>query len=125
MSYIDAIHDKTADRICVVERTPEGNREFKEYPTNYVLYYEDPKGKHRSLYNTSVTKFSSRKQGEFEKEKRIHSNRRLFESDVPIVFRCLSENYLKIDAPKLHTCFFDIEVDFDPVKGFSSPEDAF
>ena len=74
MSYIDAIHDKTADRICVVERTTEGNREFKEYPTNYVLYYEDPKGKHRSLYNTSVTKFSSRKQSEFEKEKRIHSN---------------------------------------------------
>ena len=125
MSYIDAIHDKTSDRICVVERTPEGNREFKEYPTNYVLYYEDPKGKHRSLYNTSVTKFSSRKQGEFEKEKRIHSNRRLFESDVPIVFRCLSENYLKIDAPKLHTCFFDIEVDFDPAKGFSPPSDPF
>ena len=125
MAYVDAIHDKTADRICVIERTPEGSREFKEYPTNYVMYYEDPKGKYRSLYNTAVSKFSSRKQGEFEKEKRIHSNKRLFESDVPIVFRCLSENYLKVDAPKLHTCFFDIEVDFDPAKGFSPPSDPF
>ena len=73
----------------------------------------------------AVTKFSSRKQAEWEKEKRIHSEIRLFESRCPIVFRCLSENYLKIDAPKLHTCFFDIEVDFDPAKGFSPPSDPF
>ena len=125
MSYVDAIHDKSAERIHVVERTPEGNRDFKEYPTNYVLYYEDPKGKHRSLYGTSVKKFSSRKQAEWEKEKRIHGKKRLFEADIPIVFRCLSENYLKVDAPKLHTCFFDIEVDFDPSRGFSPPSDPF
>ena len=54
MSYIDAIHDKTADRICVVERTPEGNREFKEYPTNYVLYYEDG---HRKLSDEHLEHF--------------------------------------------------------------------
>jgi DNA polymerase elongation subunit (family B) len=41
------------------------------------------------------------------------------------VFRCLSENYLGVDAPKLHTCFFDIEVDFDPEKGFSPTSDPF
>jgi DNA polymerase elongation subunit (family B) len=125
MSYIDAIHDKTSERIHVVERNPEGERVFKEYPTNYVLYYEDNKGKYRSLYGTPVKKFSSRKQAEWEKEKRIHGKKRLFESDIPIVFRCLSENYLKVDAPKLHTCFFDIEVDFDPAKGFSPPSDPF
>ena len=125
MSYVDAIHDKSAERIHVVERSPNGDRIFKEYPTNYVLYYENPKGKHRSLYGTSVTKFSSRKQSEWEKEKRIHGKKRLFEADIPIVFRCLSENYLKVEAPKLHTCFFDIEVDFDPARGFSPPSDPF
>ena len=41
------------------------------------------------------------------------------------MFRCLSENYLKADVPKLHTCFFDIEVDFDPEKGFSPTTDPF
>jgi DNA polymerase elongation subunit (family B) len=41
------------------------------------------------------------------------------------VFRCLSENYLGVEPPKLHTCFFDIEVDFDPVKGFSPTSDPF
>ncbi len=125
MSYVDAIHSRDEDRIYVVERSPEGKRLYKEYPTNYVLYYPDPKGKHRSIYGDPVSRFSTRKRQEFEKERRIHSNKKLFESDVPVIFRCLSENYLGIDAPKLHTCFFDIEVDFDPVKGFSPTSDPF
>jgi DNA polymerase elongation subunit (family B) len=125
MSYVDAIHSRDEDRIYVVERDTNGKRQYKEYPTNYVLYYPDPKGKHRSIYGDPVSRFSTRKRQEFEKEKRIHSGKKLFESDVNVVFRCLSDNYLKVDAPKLHTCFFDIEVDFDPVKGFSPTSDPF
>jgi DNA polymerase elongation subunit (family B) len=125
MSYIDAIHSRDEDRIYVVERDSNGKRQYKEYPTNYVLYYPDPKGKQRSIYGDPVSRFSTRKRQEFEKERRIHSGKKLFESDVPVVFRCLSENYLGVDAPKLHTCFFDIEVDFDPVKGFSPTSDPF
>jgi len=37
----------------------------------------------------------------------------------------LEENYKGIDAPKLHTAFFDIEVDFDQERGFSRPDDPF
>jgi DNA polymerase elongation subunit (family B) len=125
MSYIDAIHDRDSDRIYVVERTPEGKRSYQEFAANYIFYYTDSKGKHRSLYGDPVSKFSTRKRSEFEKERRIHSGKKLFESDVNVVFRCLSENYLGIDPPKLHTCFFDIEVDFDPVKGFSPTSDPF
>ena len=125
MSYVDAIHSRDEDRIYVVERSPEGKREYKEFPTNYVLYYPDPRGKQRSIFNEPVSRFSTRKRTEFEKERRIHSGKKLFESDVNVVFRCLSENYLGVDAPKLHTCFFDIEVDFNPVKGFSPTSDPF
>jgi DNA polymerase elongation subunit (family B) len=122
---VDAVHSRDDDRIFVVERDQNGKRQYKEYPTNYVLYYPDNKGKHRSIYGDPVSRFSTRKRQEFEKEKRIHSGKKLFESDVPVVFRCLSENYLKADVPKLHTCFFDIEVDFDPEKGFSPTSDPF
>ena len=122
---MDAVHSRDEDRIFVVERDQNGKRQYKEYPTNYVLYYPDHKGKHRSIYGDPVSRFSTRKRQEFEKEKRIHSGKKLFESDVPVVFRCLSENYLKADVPKLHTCFFDIEVDFDPEKGFSPTSDPF
>jgi DNA polymerase elongation subunit (family B) len=89
------------------------------------MYITDTKGKYRSIYGDAVSKFSTRKRAEFEKERRIHSGKKLFESDVNVIFRCLSENYLKVDAPKLHTCFFDIEVDFDPEKGFSPTSDPF
>ena len=125
MSYVDAILDRDSDRIFVVERTPEGKRTYREFPTNYTMYYTDPKGKYRSIYGDPVSKFSTRKRAEFEKERRIHSGKKLFESDVNVIFKCLSENYLKVDAPKLHTCFFDIEVDFDPEKGFSPTSDPF
>jgi DNA polymerase elongation subunit (family B) len=125
MSYIDAILDNKADRIFVVERSPEGKRVFKEYPTNYTFYYSDPKGKFRSIFGDSVSRFSSRKKAEFEKEKRIHRGKQLFESDINTVFRCLSDNYLNVEPPKLHTAFFDIEVDFDRERGYSPTDDPF
>jgi|FreactcultureFD7_1027221.scaffolds.fasta_scaffold01532_8 DNA polymerase elongation subunit (family B) len=125
MSYIDAIHDIKNDRIHVVERSPKGERVYKEYPTNYVFYYPDPKGKYRSIFGDPLSRFSTRKRNEFEKEKRIHNNKKLFESDVNPVFRCLADNYLGVEPPKLHTCFFDIEVDFDPERGFSPTDDPF
>ena len=125
MSYVDAIHDRDSDRIFVVERGTDQKRHYKEYPANYTFYYSDPKGKYRSIFGNPVNKFSTRKRSEFEKERRIHSGKDLFESDINVVFRCLSENYLKAEPPKLHTCFFDIEVDFDPEKGFSPTDDPF
>ena len=123
--YVDAIQDSKNDRIHVVERTPEGNREYKEHATNYVFYYPDSKGKYRSIYGDSLSRFSTKKRTEFEKEKRIHSGKKLFESDVNTVFRCLSDNYLSVDAPKLHTIFFDIEVDFNPERGYAPTTDPF
>ena len=124
MSYIDALYDRNADRIHIVERV-NGERVYREYPANHIFYYDDPRGKYRTVYGTPVSRFSSRSNKEYQKELRINSNKRLWESDINPVFRCLEENYSGITSPKLHTAFFDIEVDFDPVKGFSRPEDPF
>ena len=125
MSYVDAVLDAKSDKIYVVERTTEGTRAYKEYSTNYVFYYEDPKGKHRSIYGDPVSRFSTRKKQEFEKERRIHRGKQLFESDINVVFRCLSDNYLNVEPPKLHTAFFDIEVDFHRERGYSPTDDPF
>ena len=124
MSYIDALFDRQRDRIHVVERV-NGLREYREYPANYVFYYDDPRGKFTTVYGTPVSRFSTRQNKEFQKELRMHSGRRLWESDINPVFRCLADNYLGTQSPKLQTAFFDIEVDFDPVRGFSKPEDPF
>ena len=124
MSYVDALYDRGQDRIHIVERIG-GERVYREYPATYIFYYDDPRGKFRTVYGTPVSRFSSRSQKEFQKELRINSNKRLWESDINPVFRCLEENYLGATSPKLQTAFFDIEVDFDPVRGFSKPEDPF
>ena len=124
MSYIDALFDRKADRIHVVERI-DGERVYKEYPANYVFYYDDPKGKFRTVYGSPVNRFSTRNGKEFQKEMRVNGGKRLWESDINPVFRCLEENYLGQQSPKLQTCFFDIEVDFDPERGFSPPSDPF
>ncbi len=124
MSYIDALFDREHDRIHIVGRRG-GERYYEEYPANYVFYYDDPRGKFRSIYGTPVSRFSTRLNKEFRKELRIQSGKNIYESDINPIFRCLEENYKGQDAPRLHTAFFDIEVDFDPVRGFSRPEDPF
>ena len=124
MSYIDALFDREHDRIHVVERR-NGAREYREYPANYIFYYDDPRGKFTSIYGTPVSRFSTRNNKEFRKEVRAQSHKNLFESDINPVFRCLSENYIGQDAPELNVAFFDIEVAFDPERGFSPVADPF
>jgi len=124
MSYVDALFDREHDRIHVVERR-EGIRQYQEYPANYIFYYDDPRGKFQSIYGTPVSRFSTRSNKEFRKELRIQNGKRFYESDINPVFRCLEENYKGQDAPRVHAAFFDIEVDFDPEKGYSRPDDPF
>jgi len=124
MSYVDALFDRDKDRIHIVERV-NGVRKYQEFPAEYRLYYDDPKGKFRSIFGTPVSCFSTRNNKEFRKEVRMHTGKNIYESDINPVFRCLAENYLGADGPKLHTAFFDIETDFDQERGFSSTEEAF
>jgi len=125
MSYVDAIWDRDKDIIKVVERDPKKGRIYQEYPARYVFYHLDSKGKYKSIYGESLSKVTCKTNKEFQKELRIHSDRRLFESDIKPVFRNLEDNYLGKDAPTLNVAFFDIEVDFDPERGYSTPENAF
>ena len=124
MSYVDAYFDRDNDRIHVVERV-DGKREYREYPANYVFYYDDPRGKYKTIFDTPVSRFSTRNSKEFHKELKIQSGNKLYESDINPVFRCLEENYLGADTPKLQTAFFDIEVDFHQERGYSPTDDPF
>jgi DNA polymerase elongation subunit (family B) len=125
MSYVDAIWSRDEDIVRVVERDQEKGRIFHEYPSRYIFYYPDQKGKYQSIYGEPLSKVSCKNWKEFIKEQKIHSSHKLYESDINPVFRVLEENYLGKDAPKLNVAFFDIEVDFDPERGYASPDDAF
>ena len=122
--YIDALIDRDKDIIHVVERV-DGKRVFREYPARYVFYYKDSRGKFESIFGDKLDRVVTTSGKQFKKERKLHSNQKLFESDVNPVFRCLADNYLGADTPKLQQAFFDIEVDFDPEKGFADPSDPF
>jgi DNA polymerase elongation subunit (family B) len=111
--------------IRVVERDDKGKRHYKEYPAKHLFYYKDPRGKYTSIYGETLTRVSSKNVKEHRKELAIHSNKKLYESDINPIYRCLEDHYLNVDAPKLNVAFFDIEVDFDPERGYASPDDAF
>lgn len=125
MSYIDALWDRDSDVIKVIERDPKLGRIYQEYPAKYIFYYPDQRGKHRSIFNQPLNKVTCKSYKEFIKEQKIHSGHKLFESDVNPVFRCLEDNYLGKESPNLNALFFDIEVDFDPERGYASPNDPF
>lgn len=125
MSYVDAWFDRDNDIIKIVERNKKGEREFRDIAVKHTFYYSDPKGKYQSIYGDPVSKVVCKNTKDLRKELAIASSKKIFESDINPIFVCLSEHYLNQDAPKLNIAFFDIEVDFDPERGYASPDDAF
>ena len=124
MSYVDALFDRDSDIIRIVERK-DGKRQYREYNAKYTFYYEDPRGKYKSIFGDPLTRVVCKNTKDFRKEVAINKGKNLFESDINPIFQCLSENYLNQDAPKLNIAFFDIETDFDPERGFADPADPF
>lgn len=125
MSYIDAIIEREKNQILVVERDKQGKRHFVTHPTKYVVYWPSEKGKWTSIFGTRLDRYQTTKEKEFKKELGLLPKVKLHESDINPIFRCLYDNYKDSHSPELHVGFFDIEVDFDPLRGFSSPDDAF
>jgi len=123
--YIDAIIEREKNQILAVERDRNGKRLFVTHPTRYVVYWPSERGKYTSIFGTKLDRFQTTKDKEFKRELSLLPKVKLHESDINPIFRCLYDNYKDAPAPELHVGFFDIEVDFDPMRGFSSPEDAF
>ena len=76
MSYVDALYDREKDRIHIVERV-KGQREYREFPAEYIFYYDDQRGKFRTIFDTPVSRFSTRNGKEYHKELKVNSGKRL------------------------------------------------
>jgi DNA polymerase elongation subunit (family B) len=125
MSYVDAWFDRENDIIKVVERNSKGEREYRDHPIRHTMYVKDPKGKFQSIYGESLSRIVCKSTKELRKEQAINAGKAMYEADFNPIFVTLSEHYQNQDAPKLNTAFFDIEVDFDPERGYAAPDDAF
>ena len=124
MSYVDAYYNKDKDIVNVVERR-DGKRVYQDFPAWRTFYIRDDRGQHTSIHGEKVRQIKVKRLKDMHKELRINSDKKIYESDIKPEVRCLAENYLGKDSPKLNVAFFDIEVDFDADKGFAPPEDPF
>lgn len=126
MSYIDAYLDKNTNLIQVIEK--EGKKQKNvSFPAQYVYYYEDPNGSYTSMWGIPCKKVVHNTYKAFQKDlsKAIASGKKIHESDINPVFRCLDDNYRDEPLPDLNIGFFDIEVDFSMEKGFAPVDDPF
>lgn len=121
--YTDAFHDKKNELIRVLERKG-GKRIIKDYKPDYHFFVDAPNGEYKSIFGNPVKKVTPTSLDERNKLSRIIQGQK-YEADANLVFRCLEQNYQGDATPSPNVAFFDIETDFDLVKGYSSPADAF
>jgi DNA polymerase elongation subunit (family B) len=124
MSYVDAFYDKNKDIVRVCERI-DGKRILTDLRPEYNFYIADPKGSKQSIYGEKVTEIRCKTLKDFRKNVAINNHNKLFESDIRPINKTLEKHFNGAEPPKLQTAFFDIEVDFDPERGYSSPDDPF
>jgi DNA polymerase elongation subunit (family B) len=120
MGYISAA--TINDNVIVWERDELGQRIEQPYSAEYYFYYDDPKGKYTTIYDTPVSKRTFKNGADYrdEKAKFEREGIRTWESDFSPEIRILSNHYYGKPAPKLNITFLDIEVDYDKDLGFAS-----
>ena len=125
MSYIST--QLQGNHVLVWERGEDGDRNTVLYEAPYYFYVDDPNGKYTTMFNTKVSKVSFNTSEEAYNARKQFTKQRLkiWESDMGPELRILSANYYNIPAPKLTVTHLDIEVDYDPLIGFSSPKNPY
>lgn len=124
MSYVDARYDKSRDVIQVAERV-NGERILVEHKPEYNFYVADSSGNHQSIFGDKVTEIRCKNLKDFRKNVALNRHNKMFESDIKPINKTIAKHYWGTEPSRLQTAFFDIEVDFDPERGYASPDEAF
>lgn len=125
--YVDAVLDRKDDVVRVVERHANGIRKFVDYPVEYNCYVKDARGTYHAIDGSTVRKCSFNSAKEFYRyiKDAKESQVQLYESDFSPLYKTLYANYSDKDIPIPNKLFFDIEADFDEVRGYAPIHDPF
>ena len=123
MSYISAVPMHKTAHVRVWERVDTETRIVKDYKAPYYFFAKDDEGDHTSIFGDKLSKYTYNTLNQANRaiEKFKFDGVELFESDIGAELRVLADEYYGVEAPKLNVTFYDIEVDYDPRLGFSSP----
>lgn len=124
--FVDIYHDAKNNLMMVSERV-NGQRVIKRHQPDFYFYFEDPAGVYISNTGIKCSKYESSNYSAYKEEIAMMQQigRRTFEADVKPIMKSLEQFYKGAAAPELNTIFLDIEVDFDPLRGYSSTDEAF
>ncbi|AUS03045.1 hypothetical protein NVP2275O_464 [Vibrio phage 2.275.O._10N.286.54.E11] len=124
--YIDAMFDRKKDCIRVAERI-NGKRLLRDIRPVYEFYAEDPQGTITSVTGKAVThhRFSSNKDMKLAAASFKSQGLDVFESDVNVLNKTLAYEYKNEPAPNPNIAFFDIETDFDKIRGYAPVDNPF
>ena len=124
MSYIAALHRRTDNEVIVWERT-NGKRVVKHYPAPLYFYTEHEDGQFTSIFGKKLERQDFSTYDEFYSAKQKLKRLRLYESDITPDIKVLSEHYYNAELPNLNVTMLDIEVDYNPLIGFSSTSNPY
>ena len=124
MGYLNAIRIK--DDVLVWERTEHG-RELKRFRAPYYFYTHDSNGSYTSMYGDKLRRheFPSAHAFQQAREENESNGIEMFESDIPMELKVLSEHYYQVPAPKPNVTFLDAEVDYSKEAGFASAQNPY
>lgn len=104
-----------------------GNRVHVDVPHNSTIYYEDTRGKHKSLFGDPLAMKTFRNNGDRRRWQESHSEFRAFGSFSPVREFLLTHFNDKFEDPTfaqypLRVCFLDIEIEVGDT--FPKPDTA-
>lgn len=121
--YIDAIHKK--DEIICWTRDQDGHLDKHRVPAPYYCYRKAKNGPYKSLYGDPLSRYDFDTKSDYMAF--LKDSNRLFESDIPPVYKFLSDNFYGLPDAPLNVGFYDIEaeVDLSRGEGYPMPENPY
>lgn len=127
MTYISTAMTPDRQHVLVWERDKKGKRSVNKYRCEYYFYVEDEEGTFEDIYGKKVKRLDFRTYSQM-KEARMafqHQNKQIYESDIPMEYKILSNHYYGNEITPLNFTLYDIEVDYHPEKGFPGVDNAY
>lgn len=125
--YVSAQVSQNFKEVIVWERTKAG-RVTKRYPAPYYFYVQDDEGNHKDIHGNRLRRLDFADYTSFKNARDRYNNfgQKTYESDIAPDQKILSEHYYgKTNTVDSHISFFDIEVDYDKVRGFDPRVDRY
>lgn len=113
--------------VFVWERNKQGKRKLKKFDCEYYFYVEDENGTYEDIYGQKVKRLDFRTFTQMKEARTAYQQRdkQLYESDIPMEYKIISNHYYGKEILKLNFSLYDIEVDYDPKKGFAGPANPY